>query len=173
MNKKTLALVATLVLAPALILPQAGGGDVESVSPGKAYEMLQAPGTFLVDVRSVAEYCLVGHPEIAYNVPITFWSEEEARFVANADFLEDLKARFKMEDTLLFICKGGGRSRKAAEMAKAAGFEKAINIGEGFEGEADEKGLRTKNGWKNSLPYTYTVEPRLAYKKSADTARAL
>jgi len=172
MNKKRLALVGILALAPALSLPQAGGGDIESVSPAKAYEMLQAPGTFLVDVRSVAEYVLTGHPEMAYNVPLMFWSEDEAAFVANPNFVPDLAARFKKEDSLLFICRAGGRSLKAARAAQEAGYAKVTNVAEGFEGGVDEKGRRTVGGWKNSLPYTYTVEPRLAYRKSAGPERA-
>ena len=153
------------ILALLTGLPAFGQG-IESVPPQKAFELVKQPATYLVDVRSVAEYVLVGHPETAHNVPFMFWNEDEARFVANERFIEDLKARFKPGDTLVFICRGGGRSLKAAAAAREAGFEKVVNVGEGFEGAADEKGYRTKGGWKNSLPYTYKIDPALTYRKS-------
>ena len=57
------------------------------------------------------------------------------------------------------------RSLRAAEMAKHAGFIKIYSINEGFEGEKDERGHRTVNGWKNrGLPYTYDLEMELIYK---------
>jgi rhodanese-related sulfurtransferase len=141
------------------------GQDVITVSPARALDLVKEPRTFLVDVRSVAEYVLVGHPEMAYNVPFTFWSDEEGRFVPNPDFLEDLAARFGKDDALVFICRSGGRSRVAAQAAREAGYSKVYNVAEGFEGSLDEKGYRTVGGWKNSLPYTYKVEPGLAYRK--------
>jgi rhodanese-related sulfurtransferase len=152
------------ILGMALVLT-AGAQEVPSITPQKAYEMVKQPATYIVDVRSVAEYYLVGHPEMAVNIPLMFWSETEARFVPNQSFMSDLKARFKTDDTLVFICRSGGRSLKAAAAAKAAGFEKSLNLAEGFEGEMDAKGYRTVAGWKNSLPYTYKIDPALAYKK--------
>jgi rhodanese-related sulfurtransferase len=158
--KKALAIIAFIVSLTAT----AAGQDIETVSPKQAFERLQTPGTFLVDVRSVAEFVLVGHPPMAWNVPWSFWNESEAGLVSNPDFLKDLKARFKPEDTLLFICRGGGRSLKAAQLAAVDGFQKVMSVGEGVEGGADEKGLRTVGGWKNSgLPFTYALDPQKAY----------
>lgn len=144
--------------------------DVIPVTPARALELVKEPRTFLADVRSVAEYVLVGHPEMAYNVPFTFWSEEEGRFVPNPDFLEDLAARFGKDDVLVFICRSGGRSLAAARSAREAGYSKVYHVAEGFEGGLDEKGYRTVGGWKNSLPYTYKVDPGLAYKKRRPSA---
>ena len=142
--------------------------DIPGVDAKKAYEMAQSPATFIVDVRSVAEYVWVGHPDIAYNVPFAFWDDQKRSLVLNQSFAEDLKARFKLEDTLLFLCRAGGRSRRAAEAARAAGFLKVFNIQDGFEGGPDEQGHWTVGGWKNSgLPYTYKVDPALAYKPVA------
>jgi rhodanese-related sulfurtransferase len=160
MKKPFLFLALAGLLAAAAI-----GQDIETVTPRQAFERLQVPGTFLVDVRSVAEYVLVGHPPMAWNVPFAFWSETEAGFtVPNDDFVKDLKARFKPEDTLVFICRAGGRSLRAARAALAAGFPKVVNLGEGFEGGVDDKGLRTVGGWRNSgLPFTYDIDPQKAY----------
>ena len=148
-------------------MSSAAGLDIVSVTPGRAFELVKEPRTFLVDVRSVAEYVLIGHPEMAYSVPITFWSEDGAKFVANPDFLTDLEARFAKDDSLIFICRSGGRSRTAAREAAKEGFIKVSHISEGFEGDLDGKGHRTVGGWKNSLPYTYKVDPMRAYGKAA------
>jgi len=152
------------IIGVALVI-SAGAQEVPSVTPQKAFDMAKQPATYIVDVRSVAEYYLIGHPETAVNIPLMFWSEAEAKFVPNDNFMSNLKARFKADDTLIFICRSGGRSLKAATAAKAAGFEKSFNLAEGFEGETDAKGYRTVGGWKNSLPYTYKIDPALAYKK--------
>jgi len=153
-----------------LVLIFAGRGmalaqGVESISPKQAYEMSKNPGTYIVDVRTVAEYVWVGHPETAYNVPLAFWDDLKAGTTPNADFLSDLKARFKPEDVLIFICRAGGRSQRASNMAQNAGFLKVYNVIEGFEGGRDAKGLHTVGGWKGAgLPYTLDVNPELAYK---------
>ncbi len=147
------------------LVPNVRGQEIVVVSPQEAYDMAGQPSTFLVDVRSVAEYYFVGHPKMAVNIPLLFWNELEAKFVTNDNFLEDLRARFKKEDLLIFMCRSGQRSRRAAEMAKTAGFAKVFHLSEGFEGEMDEKGYRTIGGWKNSLPYTYDMDPTLSYKK--------
>jgi rhodanese-related sulfurtransferase len=155
-----------IALALVLTLPVAGR-EIETVTPERAYEMVQEPGTYLVDVRSVAEYVLVGHPEMAYNVPITFWNEGEAGFVPNPDFLRDLTARFRKEADIIFICRSGKRSLKAAQLALEAGYAGIYHIAEGFEGELDEKGCRTVGGWKNRLPFTYRLDPKLSFRKAA------
>jgi len=142
--------------------------DIPGVDAKKAHEMAQGPAAFIVDVRSVAEYVWVGHPDIAHNVPFAFWDDLKRSLVPNPVFADDLKARFKPDDTLLFLCRAGGRSRRAAEAARAAGFLKVFNIQDGFEGGLDEQGHTTVGGWKNSgLPYTYKVDPALAYKPAA------
>lgn len=156
-------IIATLALA-VTCAGAAAGQDIATVTPQEAFERLQIQGTQLVDVRSVAEYILVGHPPAAWNVPLSFWSENEAKFNPNPDFVRDLKARFKPEDTLLFICRSGGRSLRAAQAAAAAGFAKVLNVGEGFEGGLDDKGLRTVGGWRGAgLPVTYEIDPARAY----------
>lgn len=152
---------AACLLLPAMVL---GAPDIQSLAPAEAAEMAKAPGCYIVDVRSVAEYCLIGHPVSAYNVPLTFWNERGRSFEPNANFIKDIEQRFKTSDVLIFICRSGGRSLRAAEQAFQAGFAKVYNVKEGFEGAEDDKGYRTVGGWKNSgQPYTYTVDPDLAY----------
>ena len=159
--RKCLGLGGLIVL---LLAPAAGSQTVESVDPAKAFDLLKNPSTFLVDVRSIAEYVLIGHPDGACSVPFTFWNENKAAFESNEKFAEDLKSRFKPEDTLIFICRSGGRSLRAAQAAGRAGFATTYSVRQGFEGELDAAGHRTVGGWKNvGLPWTYKVDPKLAY----------
>ena len=120
----------------------------------------------MIDVRSVAEYVFVGHPEMAYCIPLSFWDENSQKLNPNPNFLQDIQGRFKKNDCLIFICRSGGRSAQAALAAEKAGFSEVLNIDQGFEGEPDARGYRTVNGWKNSkLPYTYALDENLTYRK--------
>jgi len=108
----------------------------------------------------------VGHPEMAWNVPFLFWNEEEQKLIQNENFLQDLKAHFKKDDVLIFICRSGGRSLKAAKLTSENMFNNVFNLKHGFEGDKDAQGYRKVNGWKNSLlPYTYELKEELVYKK--------
>ena len=141
--------------------------EIATVNSKQAFALLKEPSTFLVDVRSVAEYVFVGHPEMAYNIPLGFWDERQG-LVLNEHFIQDLKSRFQPEDKLIFLCQGGGRSLKAAQAAAGAGFLKVVNLSEGFDGRPDDRGYFTKEGWRNSgLPYTYKLDEKLAYRPAA------
>ena len=151
------------------------GGDVTA---SQAFEMIKANNkTFVVDVRTRPEYVLVGHPTIAYHVPIELWTGKHISkgygMVMNPSFGKDLMARFNPEtDTLIFMCRSGGRSCLAADTAAKAGWpvSKIYNMLGGFEGdkiknsESVFNGRRTMGGWKNEgLPWTYAVDSKLAY----------
>jgi rhodanese-related sulfurtransferase len=53
------------------------------------------------------------------------------------------------------LCRSGKRSALAAQAAAAAGFGRAFNILEGFEGEIDASKHRgAKDGWRfHKLPW--------------------
>ena len=59
----------------------------------------------------------------------------------------------------------GGRGALAVNQLAAAGFTKAYNIVDGVEGDVVEdpdsvfNGKHTKNGWKNSAPWVYDIDP--------------
>jgi rhodanese-related sulfurtransferase len=155
-------LAAVFSLLPGSIL---SAPEIPAVSPPEALEMIKTPGTYLVDVRTIAEYYLIGHPADAVNIPFTFWNEKTQSFELNGSFAEDIRQRFKTSDMLIFICRSGGRSLKAAEEAFQAGFSTVCHVNEGFEGDKDENGYRTVGGWKNrGLPYTYEINPDLVYR---------
>lgn len=159
--KKATLLTIPLILISCFLLSD----DIEELSSKEAYSMLKKPSTYLIDVRTIAEYVFVGHPEMAYNIPFMFWNEREQKMKTNEKFLEDLKSHFSPEDTLIFLCRSGGRSMKAAKLAKKHGFKHLFNLKYGFEGDKNHKGYRSFNGWKNSgLPYTYELKEELIYK---------
>jgi rhodanese-related sulfurtransferase len=107
----------------------------------------------------------VGHPVPAHSIPLTFWNEMRQDFELNGNFIRDVQDRFQKSDILIFICRSGGRSRRAAEEAFKAGFAEVYNLDEGFEGEKDANGQRTIGGWRNrGLPWTYDINPDLIYR---------
>lgn len=151
-----------------------------NVTPAQAYEMLQKDSnhTFLVDVRTRAEYSFVGHPEGAYNIPVKFWNgklgEKGYGLSTNDNFAADLKERFNPKtDTLLLMCRSGGRSCEASIAAQASGWpaDKLFNLMGGFEGGKLKNsasiydGKRAGGSWKNEgLPWTYHMDMKLVYK---------
>jgi rhodanese-related sulfurtransferase len=84
----------------------------------------------------------------------------------NPDFVAGVKKIAGPTDTLLLMCRSGGRSAMAVNQLAAAGFKNAYNITDGMEGDKVEDpesvfyGKRMKNGWKNSgLPWIYSIDP--------------
>ena len=72
----------------------------------------------------------------------------------------------KPDDTILAMCRSGGRSAIAANMLAKAGFTKVYNIVDGMEGDSVTdpasvfQGQRLVNGWKNAgCPWTYALTP--------------
>ena len=82
------------------------------------------------------------------------------------DFVSRVKEMAKPEDTILVMCRSGGRSAIAVNLLAQAGFKNAYNVIDGMEGDLVEdpdsvfQGQRLKNGWKNSgCPWTYNLTP--------------
>ena len=126
----------------------------------------------ILDVRTPEEYIFVGHPEMAWNVPLKIATYETVdghpKLVMRLtpDFVDRVKMIVKPTDTIFVTCRSGGRSATAVNLLAKEGFEKAYNVIDGFEGDTvkDESsvynGKRMKNGWKNSgRLWTYDVDP--------------
>lgn len=123
-----------------------------ALTPQEAYEVLRlAPHAKLVDVRARAEWDLVGTIPGALQIE---WQTYPG-WHANPYFLQQLRQAADPEALLMFICRSGGRSHKAAEAAALAGYPECYNILEGFEGDRDKQTQqRTINGWKKAgLPW--------------------
>jgi rhodanese-related sulfurtransferase len=126
----------------------------------------------ILDVRTPEELLFVGHPAMAWKVPVAAqsyeWDAAEGKFPIKPlpDFVSRVKEIAGTDDTLLVTCRSGGRSAIAVNVLANAGFKNAWNIVDGFEGDKVEDpgsvfhGMRMKNGWKNSgLPWTYHLTP--------------
>ena len=127
-------------------LPYAG-----ELTPQEAFELLQQGAITLVDVRSLAELELVGRVPNANHVEWAFYPG----MLANAAFAAQLQAQVDTSQTIVFMCRTGGRSHSAAMVAQQLGYT-AYNMLEGFEGAANEHRQRTQmNGWKHAnLPWS-------------------
>ena len=73
----------------------------------------------------------------------------------NQQFISELQRQVAPDATILFLCRSGVRSRSAASAALDAGFTKAYNILEGFEGDKDADNHRGNlGGWRfHGLPW--------------------
>lgn len=121
-------------------LPYAG-----AVLPAEAHALREAGAAAIIDVRTHAEWQHVGHVE---GVPLIEWPRDgdEGKLMR---FLAALKETVPAEQPVLFLCRSGVRSHYAAHLATRAGFARAYNILEGFEGPHDPK-----SGWRGAgLPW--------------------
>jgi rhodanese-related sulfurtransferase len=122
-----------------LNLPYAG-----AVLPAEAHLLMQR-GAKLVDVRTTAELLYVG--SVPGSEAIEWNSFPEGR--RNPEFLQQLAAAVMKDQTVMFLCRSGVRSHQAALAATQAGWSRAYNILEGFEGDKDANGHRnTLGGWR-------------------------
>lgn len=122
----------------------------------EAQEMLgQDPkGTFMIDARNRAEYMLLGHPPLAYNVPWRFLTDDfqvqdgpfqggkapytgyQTSLEPNPDFVGVAQSLFKPEDRLIVLSNDGDEGADAADALVKAGFKRVYNIRHGFWGDA-------------------------------------
>lgn len=127
------------------------------VTPREAWDALSAdPNAVLVDVRTHAEWTYVGLPVLdeldRAVVPIEWVRYPDGS--PNPHFLDSLREVLDEGRPVYFLCRSGVRSIAAAEAATAAGLGPAYNVLDGFEGQHDADGHRTRGGWKNSdLPW--------------------
>ena len=125
----------------------------------------------IIDVRTPEEFLFVGHPTMAWKIPVAVqvyeWDTEKKRFPMRPlpDFAARVSEVAKPDDTVLVMCRSGGRSAIAANMLAKAGFTQVYNIIDGMEGDvhadADTVAQAPQlNGWKNSgCPWTKKLTP--------------
>ncbi len=145
------------------MLTQAVPVPVDNVSTRATWERLTAePETFLIDVRTRAEWSFVGTPDlssIGKQVLLVEWltfpdNRPNPAFVSQLSAtLEQLGA--SRDAGLYFICRSGVRSLQAANAMTGAGYRNCHNVAEGFEGPLDADRHRgRKAGWKaDGLPW--------------------
>lgn len=129
----------------------AGVAYAGALAPAEAHALVQAGAASLVDVRNRFEWEFVGRFPDATLIEWKHYPSGET----NPRFVDELKARFGADQTLVFLCRSGVRSDAAAKAASAAGFANSFNILEGFEGDLNDQGHRGEvGGWrKHGLPW--------------------
>jgi len=130
----------------ALISNRAGvgyGQEPKRILSVEAFDMLNTvPDTYLVDIRTQAEYQFVGHPSKAYNYPYLFFTTTFAKddekpsyqLTKNKVFLEQISKVFKKTDNLLVLDRDGARSAQAVKELLTAGYKNVFEVYDGFEG---------------------------------------
>ena len=178
----SLIAVLTLSLMPWVMAQQAHPElpAAKQTTPGlyltarEAYEKWQTDpdNVTILDVRTTEEYLFVGHAPMAWNVPLLSqtheWNAEKGYFAfqPNPDFISQVKEVAGPTDTIMVMCRSGGRSAMAVNLLVEAGFTNVYQITDGMEGDSIKdpesvfQGQRLKNGWKNSgAPWTYKIDP--------------
>jgi rhodanese-related sulfurtransferase len=144
------------------------------VTAREAYEKWKADPekVMILDVRSPEEYLFVGHPTMAWKIPVAAqtyeWDTVKNEFPMKLlpDFIARVSKVARPDDAILAMCRSGGRSAIAANLLAQAGYKHVYNIVDGMEGDEVKDaqsvfaGQRLRNGWKNSgCPWTYKLTP--------------
>lgn len=144
------------------------------VTARQAYEAWQRTPeqAIILDVRTPEEYLFVGHPTMAWKVPVAeqsyAWDAEKRQYPMHplADFVARVQTFARPNDTVYVMCRSGGRSAIAINLLAKAGFTRVHQIVDGMEGDVVKdaesvfQGQRMRNGWKNSgCPWTYELTP--------------
>jgi rhodanese-related sulfurtransferase len=137
---------------------------IEGVSVEEAWASLKSdPGSVLIDVRTIAEWAYVGLPDLSTigkrPVLVEWQGFPDDRL--NSAFVERVIDALtpmgtQLDSELLFICRSGVRSLKAARTIAAAGYTRCRNVSDGFEGPLDLNRHRGQTaGWKaRGLPWS-------------------
>ncbi len=139
----------------------ADGSYAGDLGAREAWHILKTvPESRLLDLRSEAEWALVGAPDLASlkKEPLFLEWRRFPMMTPNPDFPAQAKDALKDSPKtapLLCLCRSGQRSREAARALTEMGFARAYNVAEGFEGPADAEGHRGAiQGWKAAgLPW--------------------
>lgn len=94
-------------------------------------------GFIYVDVRTTEEFA-GGRPAGAINVPM------------GEAFLEEIRARFPKDASIIIGCRTGVRSARAAQLLVAAGFTNVLEQRAGWDGARGSFGEVTEPGWKRA-----------------------
>ena len=82
----------------------------------------------ILDVRTPEEYLFVGHPTMAWKIPVAVqtyeWDATRGQYpmTVMTDFVDRVRKVAKQDDTLMVMCRSGGRSAIAVNLLAKAGF---------------------------------------------------
>nr|WP_298410811.1 rhodanese-like domain-containing protein [uncultured Halomonas sp.] len=181
-----LALTLLFGISVSTVADDATQGQVQKIEAQEAYELLESNAqAMLVDVRDPIEIKFTGFATPTdIHVPLALADRENFdegantwAMVPNPDFdaqiQQALVERGVDDDTpIVFMCRSGSRSDKAAERVAAMGFNNVHSMDQGFEGspleKRNSKGVRAVDGWRNSgLPWSYEIDPEVAWRPSS------
>lgn len=145
MKKRALfsAFIFNLIFVFSVALDSGFAQEPKKILSIEAYDMLNTvPNTFIIDVRTSAEYQFVGHPIGAYLFPYMFLTDNFTKendqygyqLIKNTAFVSEISKVFQQSNNLLIICRDGTRSAPAARELANAGFKNVYDVGDGFEG---------------------------------------
>ena len=171
--------------APAASVPKAKATTLGLyLTAGQAYRKWKSDprGVKIIDVRTPEESFFVGYAPMAWRIPVArisyVWDAGKQQYPMELlpDFVDRVATVAQPDDTLLVMCRSGGRSAIAVNLLAQAGFRHVYNIVDGMEGDTVDDltsvfhGQRVKNGWKNSgAPWTYKPSPeRMVLTTQAD-----
>lgn len=130
---------------------------VNSLSSFQAWEVLKKDAdACLIDVRSPEEWQETGVADLSSinkSIRLLSFMFFTPHIHNNDNFMAELESIVpEKEVKLLFICKSGGRSLKAAEAAINQGYKNCYNVEDGFVGNMFDNNLKSLdlNGWINS-----------------------
>lgn len=136
-----------------------GSPPVGEVDPEQAWQFIvEEQDARLIDVRTRAEWGFVGVPDLTELGQRPLFIE----WVSWPDMTPNPRFAAEVEEALgsgasgplLFLCRSGSRSMKAAErvaehFASKGRSVTCLNVAEGFEGDLNASGHRgDQNGWK-------------------------
>lgn len=128
---------------------------VRIISTVEALALVDTDAIFL-DVRSVEEF-QAGHAPGAYNIPLL--EQHGGAMKPNPKFTEEVGAALPRDRTIVVSCKAGGRSARACVVLEQLGFERVLDQGGGWSGNA------TDGGWARSGgPVTTDAEPGRSHR---------
>jgi rhodanese-related sulfurtransferase len=144
MKKLVFILLGSFILLTTLFQLPAVAQEPKDILSIEAYDMLNTvPNTYLIDVRTRAEYQLIGHPPMAYLFPYLFLTDKLEKkgetwiyqfSNKNKSFVEEISKKFQKTNNLLILCRDGARSILAARELIKNGFKNVYNVKDGFEG---------------------------------------
>ena len=138
-------------------------GDLLAID---AYALLERDSaSVLIDVRTQAEWTYVGTPglQTVGKTPLFLEWQSYPSMAVDPNFAARLEAQLQSAGVergapLVFLCRSGARSRRAAIAMTSAGWAPCFNVSDGFEGPLDDSRRRGESGgWKaGGLPWAQT-----------------
>jgi rhodanese-related sulfurtransferase len=116
--------------------------SVRDVDARQAQALLEQGYRFL-DVRTVEEFML-GHVPGAFNVPVQH--AEGDSLSSNPQFLAVAQMTFPPDTPLIVGCHAIGRTERACDALRAAGYQNLARLAQGWDGRRDAFG-RLQPGW--------------------------